>query len=236
MLPFEEMDFTEFAINPQVHAGDLLSIIETLPAQGLAVKTAIHRCPHLPVRVSSIMLKPEFNPYASDDDAALQSSNRFSRRDARLTTSFVAGWTIGSIDQLSRAGVTAIRYFEHAGSLGMIDSERLKVHPVFYVFKELSTLREASVLSAEFPSRSVAVLALKGEGRIKVMVANLEHSERSIPIDYSAIKPIVNHITIRDLHESASRVATADGNEFSLKLSAYSVAIVDFTVTNEGTH
>jgi hypothetical protein len=236
VLPFEQLDFTEFAINPQVHAGDLLSIIETLPAQGLAVKTAMNRCPQLPVRVSSIMLKPEFNPYASDDEAALQSSHRLGRHDARLTTSFAAGWTIGSIYQLSRAGVAAIRYFEHAGSLGMIDSETLKGHPVYDVFKELSDLREASVLSVEFPWRSIAALALKGEGRIKVMVANLEHSERSIPMDYSAFKSIVKQITIRDLHEGEPRVATAHGNELQLKLSAFAVAIVDFTTTNEGAH
>lgn len=63
--PLDQIDLVTFSNNPQVHAFDNISIVETLEAQPQAVATAQIRAKGLPVMVSPVTLKMRFNPYAT---------------------------------------------------------------------------------------------------------------------------------------------------------------------------
>jgi len=183
VLPLDQLAFTEFAVNPQVHASDLASVVESLPAQRLAVKTALVKAGSVPVCVSSIALKGEINPYAATDEAVIRSEDRGARSDARLATRFGACWTIGSLGQMAGSGVSALRYFEHAGSLGMMDSAGQTTYPVYEVFRELAGFREAEVLAAGYDSYSYGVLALRKSRQVRVFIANLTEERKAIRLE-----------------------------------------------------
>ena len=63
--PVSSMDRVCIALNPQVHAFDNRSLVETLEAQPMVVDSARRLANGLPVIVSPITLKPRFNPYAT---------------------------------------------------------------------------------------------------------------------------------------------------------------------------
>src|SRR5207245_9123560 len=62
--PIEALDAVVYSPNPQVHAFDELSMVESVAAQAGTVTSARALCHDLPVVVSPVTLKPRFNPNA----------------------------------------------------------------------------------------------------------------------------------------------------------------------------
>lgn len=226
-LPLELMDYTEFAVNPQVHTTDLLSVLETLPSQELAVRTARHRIGNLPLHISSVMLKPEFNPYGADDEAVIGSSFKEGRKDQRMTTSLAGGWTIGSIYQLARSGASLIRYYEHVGALGMMTADAEKVHPVFRLFKELSEMRDADLLPVQMDPLQVSVLALRKDDRMKLLIANLKPEYINVSVNGSVLQGSLRTLASRVLGDSVSYPTEFIDGCFELNLAPCSIVVVD---------
>ena len=57
------------SLNPQVHAFDNASLVETLEAQKWTVESARKFVGGLPISVSPITLRPRFNPNATGADS-----------------------------------------------------------------------------------------------------------------------------------------------------------------------
>jgi hypothetical protein len=110
-----------FAINPQSHAFDNASLIETLKVQGAAVISARHLSKGLPVLVSPITFKPRFNPYATGSVSTIHTSALPPQVDARQMSLFGAGWTLGSFKYIAEAGADSVTYFETSGWQGVME-------------------------------------------------------------------------------------------------------------------
>ena len=96
--------FTElvYAMNPQVHAFDDDSLVQTLAAQATTVVTARSFAGDLPVVVSPVTLRQRFNPAASSDEpAAVAAGSLPPAVDPRQMSLFGAGWMLGSIAALA---------------------------------------------------------------------------------------------------------------------------------------
>jgi len=106
-------DGVAYALNPQVHAFDDLSLMENIAGQPEAL-TTLHTFTTLPVAVSPIALRLP-SAYA----------------DTRQSTQFAAAWTLASIAALARAGADSLTYFETTGSRGIVDGGPYPVHDVF---------------------------------------------------------------------------------------------------------
>ena len=65
LIPFGDLDFVTYAINPQVHTFDDMSIVETLAVQAATVESARALAGERPVLVAPITLRPRFNPNAT---------------------------------------------------------------------------------------------------------------------------------------------------------------------------
>ncbi len=111
------LDFICYSIQPQEHAFDDRSVMETLEAQKETVLSAKTIYPGLAIHVSPVTLKKRSNPYAKGD----KSLSIKEQYDARLHTEFGAEWMMGSIEQLATGGATLITYFEPSGQLGIMD-------------------------------------------------------------------------------------------------------------------
>jgi hypothetical protein len=112
------LDFVSYSIQPQEHAFDDKSVMETLEAQKETVLSAKAVYPGLAIHVSPVTLKKRSNPYANGADKSLSIELQ---ADPRQLTAFNSDWTVASIKSMTEAGVTSITYFEATGRLGIMD-------------------------------------------------------------------------------------------------------------------
>ncbi len=116
-IDFEGIDFLKFPVNPQVHAIDDLTIIESLEVQGDMVKsTQSFIRPPTEIHISPIYLKSgtnikNFNVYPENPENVIES------RQFKVLN---AGWFLSSIANFGLAGATKLSFYEVFGTLGII--------------------------------------------------------------------------------------------------------------------
>ncbi|MCL4176988.1 MAG: hypothetical protein KJ072_04495 [Verrucomicrobia bacterium] len=184
-LGCEGADCVFWSINPQVHAVDAWSVMETLEAQGETVRTARAFAGGRPLMVSPVTLKQRFNPVATGPEPELTPEALPPQVDPRQLSLFAAAWTVGSLCTLAEAGVASITYFETVGWRGIMaqardarngalfPAEPGMVFPVYLVLRALcGSWRWVSISSSD-PRRMLA-FGLQGNGsRRRLVLANL---------------------------------------------------------------
>ncbi len=184
-------DFVGFSINPQVHACDDASLVETLEAQREVVQSAQRLYPGKCVFVSPLTLKPRFNPNATAAGPPLPDQLP-EQLDSRQGSFFAAGWTVGSIAALAETGAFGACYYEAMGERGLFFPDDWKRHllfpdypadfPVLAIFGFLGRIPKAArVLPATGgePLRFSTLAFSMGKQRW-LMVAN--HTDRTYPV------------------------------------------------------
>jgi hypothetical protein len=189
------MDALSFTINPQVHATDERSLIEALEPQEATIQTARAACGPLPICVSSVTLKPPFNQAATEEEVPPSPDEIPPSVDPRQMSLFAAAWTVGSLRALTAGGAASLTYYETTGWRGLLETDRGSplparfrskpgmVFPVYHVFADLADGGDAEVIAvtASDPLR-VTGLALRWEGRLRVLVANLLPSRQRVTV------------------------------------------------------
>src|SRR5260221_1448815 len=110
--PIDLLDFVTYTVNPQIHADDELSIVESLGGQRATVESALLISGGKPVHVGPVTLKMQWNPYATVLPQAPAPGELPPEVDPRQRLPFAAAWTLGSIKTLSEAGVLRATYYE----------------------------------------------------------------------------------------------------------------------------
>lgn len=167
-FPLGDADGATWTINPQIHAFDDLSIMETLEAHADQARTARVFLPEGSLHVSPVTLRPRFNAVAvtSDGRGAIAP-------DPRQHSMLTGAWTLGSIAKLAAAGVASVTYFEASGPKGVVDDHG-ETSPAFHVLHRVSALQGAEVLTMHgvVPDRVAAVAVATDDGA-RALVANL---------------------------------------------------------------
>ena len=145
LIPFGELDFVTYAITPQVHTFDDMSIVETLAVQAATVESARALAGERPILVAPITLRPRFNPNATAPEPPPLPGAPPAQADPRQTTAFCAAWTVGSLRRLASAGASALTYFETAGACGVMDAAGAP-YPVYDVLAAVVPLVGAEIL------------------------------------------------------------------------------------------
>ena len=183
----ESIQAVGFAINPQIHAFDVLSMVETLEIQANAVETARQFVGARPLIIGPVTLRPQL--VDGVDPPGGPPAGRFPTQvDERQGTPFTAAWTLGSVKYLAAAGAHSVTYFETVGWNGLIDADAgtAAMRPPgfpsqpgakFPVYDLLAAMGEFAggtvrLVDSSDPLRAVA-LALEKSGRRCVFVANL---------------------------------------------------------------
>ncbi len=218
-LPPGLVDLATYAVNPQVHADDESSIVETLEVLPVTVRQA-RELTAAPLSVV-LTLKPRFNA-AAPATAALDSDGLPASVDPRQPSSFAAAWAVGAIAALCRPGVARLTCFETVGLRGVI-AGHAPLHPQFpaqpgdvfplaRVLRAVSAWQGSEVLAATAPART-AVLACRQRDRWSVIIANLSAARRTAHIDLSGVAPQhrvavrhVGHSTVEESEESGEHV------------------------------
>jgi hypothetical protein len=246
--PLDGLDLVCYALNPQVHAFDNASVMETLPMQALTVANARRFCDRLPLVVGPITLRMRTGTGPGELQRAREQSRLPGAVDPRQMSLFGAAWTVASLKYLGESGVCAATYYETSGWLGVQEAPRGSpfgdlfpslagsVYLLYHVLADLGEFVDGRILasSSDPPDRALS-LALANGGRTSVLLANLTPEPQQV-----AVRGLGPRVWLRRLNaacaERAMRepiayrreredVATEDG-ALSLRLDAYAVARV----------
>lgn len=234
--PADDLDLIAYSINPQVHAFDILSLVENMTAQGYTLRSTRAFCGDKPIAISPVTLRPRANPDATGPAPEPAPGTLPDQVDARQPTWFAAAWTLGSIAQLAQAGAASVTYFETTGWRGIMEqaqgspapdlfpSQPGMIFPLYYLFEALAGFANADLLPVEVadPLR-VAVLALQQEGQQRVLVANLLDQEQRVGL--AGITPPVDLHTLGD--DSGSIELTGGSRTLRLDLPPYAIVMLE---------
>lgn len=201
--PIDLLDFVTWSMQPQEHAFDNASLVETLAAQAATVESARQFCGGLPLVVGPITLKKRVNPYATGEWPPSPALGELPVQiDPRQATLFGAGWTLGSLKHLAESGAAAITYYELVGAKGLIESESGSlwpnlfpslpnaIFPLYHVFADLAEWRAARVVpirsSAPLSVEALALTKSANDSASCMLVANLSAESQHVRLPTSA--------------------------------------------------
>jgi hypothetical protein len=172
---YRGMDAFSTPTNPQTHAFDNASLVESLAAQGVLVRSAARLAKGKPVIVSPITLKPRWNPYST---AGVSKGEPPS--DPRQPSLFGAAWTLGSIKYLAEAGAASLTYFETTGERGVMDRD---VFPAWHVLADVGAFAGGEIVIAK-PSEPLQVdgMVLRKGNRMRILLANFTDLPRMVSL------------------------------------------------------
>jgi hypothetical protein len=193
--PVEALDFVAYTLNPQIHAFDMVSLVENMTAQTATVESVRAICGDLPITISPITLRARFNADASGPEAPTPPGELPDAVDARQPTGFAAAWTLGSLSNLAQAGVTSLTYYETTGWRGVIEAEQGAAlpakfpsqagtpFPVYHLFEALAPFAGGQVLSAT-PNDPllVAAMSLTQGDRQCTIIGNLRDADQRVAL------------------------------------------------------
>lgn len=244
------LDVVAWSANPQVHAFDERSIMETLAAQAETVRSAMAFAPGVPLAVTPLTLKPRFNANATRAEDTAAEGELPVPVDPRQASLFAAAWTVGSIKRLVEAGAHSLTYFEPVGWRGLIESEAGPplpdrfpsgpgiVFPVYHVLADLTGRRDDEVVALDAGDDLVVTgLALRGPRSLRVIAANLtaeplEASVSGLPDGPASVRLLdAGSAQLAGSHPERFRREAAEarvaGGALSLGLGPYAVATID---------
>jgi hypothetical protein len=213
--PVEALDLVCYSHNPQVHAFDNTSLVETLETQAAIVSSARRFAGGLPLAVSPVTLKPRFNPSATGTDPEPVPGELPAQVDVRQMSLLGAGWTVGSLKYLSESGVYSVTYYETSSWGGVMEREdgsllpdRFRslprsVYPLYHVLADAGEVAGSEVLSltTSDPLR-VNGLALKAGDRVRLILANLTADPQKV-----VVQNVPEDVRVRILDEHTAEQA-----------------------------
>ena len=213
----EALDLVCYSINPQVHAFDNPSLIETLEAQAVTVESARQFVDGLPIAVTPVTLLARFNPNATGPEPEPAPGELPPQIDIRQMSLFGAGWTLGSIKYLSESGASSITYYETSGWRGVMETangsplpEKFRslpggVFPLYHVLADVGDFVGGEVLvSKSSDPLKVDGVALRKNGKTRTLVANLTPDPQQV-----RVQNLAETVQVRCLNEANAQAAMA---------------------------
>jgi D-apionolactonase len=187
------MDAMAFPINPQVHATDEDSMVETAEGVRAVIRTARSFAAGRPVLVSPVSLRPRFNPDEPDvpDGSAATLPGG---ADPRQMSLFGACWVLVTMKALAEEGAHATTWFETTGPWGVVDggaaepgSSLIPAHPglvfpVYHALRDVCEFGGTPLLACSGDPLRAAAIAVRRGGRSAILVANLRPEPTAIEV------------------------------------------------------
>ncbi len=234
--PVEVLDFVCYSINPQVHAFDLVSLVENMTAQPATVVSARAFVGDKPIVISPITLRARFNADAAGPPAPTPPGELPYSGDVRQPTGFAAAWTLGSLSNLAQAGVAALTYYETTGWRGVLETEAGtplpdkfpsqpgQLFPVYHLFHALAPYAGGEVHRVTISDPlTIAAIAVTRAGQHCTIVANLRDTTQQV-----AIQGHHGALALQTLGDPAGSIAF-DHAQGSLTIELAPYALVKIT-------
>ncbi len=223
--PVEALDLVNYSLNPQVHAFDNASLVETLEAQAATVESARQFIGDLPLSISTVTLKMRANPNATGPDPEPAPGELPRQVDVRQMSLFGAGWTAGSLKYIAESNVASVTYYETTGWRGVMELESGSpvpdvfrslpggVYPLYHVLADVGDYAAGEVLpTTSSDTLKVNGLALRQRGKTRVILANLSPDAQQV-----TIRNLGERVRLRSLDETNAEQAMQAPEEFRAK-------------------
>ncbi len=222
--PVDQMQLVSYSLNPQVHAFDDASLVETLAAQALTVESARAFCGDLPLSVHSVTLQPRFNPNATGPEPSLEPGQLPAQVDVRQMSLFAAAWTAISLKYLGLSGLFSATYYETCGWRGVLEraagsplpalfqSPPGGVFPLYHVLADVGEFAGGNAWSVETSDALRAdALAVEKNGKYRLLVANLTGEQQLVQVAWEKLGKAAN---LSRLDEGCVERAVTDPEEY----------------------
>lgn len=252
--PLDGLDLITYSLNPQVHAFDNASMVETLPVQTMTLANVRHFSGGRLPMVSPVTLRMRFNPAATSTDPTHLLDGLPSQVDSRQMSLFGAGWTLGSIKHLAEGGAYSVTYYETTGWLGVMETDTGSsqsdlfpslpgsVFPLYHILADMGERVGAEVLQTSSTDPPAMVgMALRSNGSTCVLIANFSARQQTVQLiglrgnlnlrtldEFSAEEAM----TMPEVYRSRPRqLLTAIENIYSIELAPFAVANINIEKT-----
>lgn len=241
--PADLMDFVAFSMNPQMHAFDDTSLVETLTVIPEPVRSARRYFDHLPVVVSPVTLKPRFNAVATEADSAPALDQLPPQVDVRQLSLFGAAWTLGAIKRLAESEATSLTCFETTGWRGMMETEAGSplpqqfpslpgaVFPLYHVLADVAEFAGGWMIGLQSDdSLKVEAMLLERGQQQSLLLANLTPETQTATMDG------INQVSkLRRLHGQNAEAAMCEPETFRrqfdpIRLSSGKIELSPFEI------
>jgi len=192
--PLERLDLVSFTTSPLVHAGDDLSVMESLESLPSIAASARAIAGGLPFAVGPSSIGMRMNPYgAAPMENPGNIRQAMNRNDPRQRGLLGAAWTLGCYAHFARGGATAVAFGGTTGAQGVVHTpqawsqpwfdEKGGLFPLFHVLRGLAGLSGRTMLSLEIsdPSAVQGIAAEAAAGR-ELWLANLTGTAQQISL------------------------------------------------------
>ena len=220
--PVDALDLVCYSINPQVHAFDNSSLIETLQTQAVTVESARQFTDGLPIAVTPVTLLARFNPNATGPEPEPAPGELPTQVDIRQMSLFGAGWTLGSIKYLSESGASSVTYYETSGWRGVMEPpsgsplpEKFRslpgaVFPLYHIFVDVGEFARGEVIvSKSSDSLKVEGIALRKNDKTRILLANLTPNSQQV-----SVQNLTETVRVRRLDETNAQTAMTSPEVF----------------------
>ncbi len=224
--PADLMDFVAFSMNPQMHAFDDVSLVETLTVIPEPVRSARHYFNRLPVVISPVTLKPRFNPVATDAGIPLPPDQLPPQVDARQLSLFGAAWTLGALKRLAESEAASVTLFETTGWRGVMETEDGsplpkqfpslpgQVFPLYHVLADVAEFAGGEMIGIQSTDpHSIEAMLLDRGDRQSLLLANLTPETQTATLD-----GIDRVSTLRRLNDQNVDAAMVEPETFRARL------------------
>ncbi len=196
--PVQVLDLICYSINPQVHAFDNASLVETLEAQEQTLQSTHAFAGGLPIAITPVTLKPRFNPDATGPVPPPAPGVLPPQVDVRQMSLFGACWTAGSLKYLAEGGAQSITYYETTGWRGLMErasgsplpeqfhSIRGAVFPLYHVLADVGEYADGRIVTVQ-SSQPLQIdgLALHQERKTRIILANMTAQPQTAHLQFA---------------------------------------------------
>jgi hypothetical protein len=205
-------DFVAYSINPQIHAFDDSSIMDTLSAQATTVRSAKALYPQAGVHVAPVSLLPRFNGNVPPSPLGFGPAPG----DPRQSELFTAAWAAGSYKYLAEAGAESITYFEAVGPAGLKPTETPDgsgvwpaYHPIRFIQNVTGHPGCATVPMDSSSPSSAGAFRISTEGAVHTAVFSLSEAPTIV-----SLEELGAELKLRELNTETMQDACADPERF----------------------
>jgi len=223
-----------FAINPQIHAFDDASMVETLAVHADVVNSTREFVGDRSLVIGPITLSPQW--INGEDPPGGPPPGPFPTYvDIRQGTDFAAAWTLGSIKYLAESRTHSATFYETVGWNGIMDAEDVsarpagypsqpgKLFPVYHLLNSIGEFAGGMVLRIDSSDPLAAeAVALRKGGMLRVLVASLIGKPQTV-----TLRGLSEPVAVQQLLEEGEREATS---LIPIPLPPHGIARIDWMV------